>query len=206
MIVAFDLDGTLIDSENAKLTAFASLFVGLPDYEDIVLYNRRNRGVPRKEKFIHICSNIIKVNDVDTEVSLLVERYANKLSECLFHCPPISGICGFLRSMEAPKAVVSSAPKHEIESCLERLGILDCFNYIYGNDHSKESALSKLASIDKSLVYFGDAKADWQAALSVGCAFIRVRSVVCPEQFRGYNGAEIDNYENYDAVSALLRC
>ena len=53
---------------------------------------------------------------------------------------------------------------------------------------------------------FNHAKADWQAALSVGCGFIRVKSAVCPEQFNGYNGAEIDNYENYDAVSALVKC
>lgn len=205
MIAAFDLDGTILDSEKAKLTAFASLFIGSPDYDAIVLYNRENRGVPRHEKFIHICSNIIRVNDVDSEVSLLLKKYANKLTEHLAHCASVSGACGFLRNMEAPKALVSSAPRHEIENCLEKLGILDCFDYIYDSECSKEHALSKLASIDECLIYFGDAKADWQAALSAGCAFIRVKSAVCPEQFSGYIGAEIDNYENYDAVFALVK-
>lgn len=126
--LAFDFDGTIIDSESVKLAAFARLFEGLPQQPLILDYNARNRGIPRREKLEYVCSQILHSPDLNSEVERLLIRYGAALDTAMTGCRPIRGIREFLRSLSCPRFVVSSAPREEIDRQLERFdmaGLID---------------------------------------------------------------------------------
>jgi phosphoglycolate phosphatase-like HAD superfamily hydrolase len=204
LVLAFDMDGVLFDTEGVKLGAFRDAFAPLcrddAQLEQIGGYNAAHRGVPRGEKIRHLLTAVLGESvDLEAEVSA---RYARLLEERLRACGPVGGVPEFLARVAAIRYVVSSAPEGEIRSNLRRHGLSDAFREVYGHPWSKVSALRDLVERHRGarVLFFGDAPVDRDAAAAAGVAFAAVNpnaalaATVCEffDDFSALDRARID--------------
>jgi phosphoglycolate phosphatase-like HAD superfamily hydrolase len=204
LIVAFDMDGTIVDSEATKLSTFASLFVGCSAYEEIVEYNTANRGVPRRVKFEYICQYLVISEDVDQQVDTYLHQYQTSLSTSLNQCKLVKGFRKFIEQLSCQKYVISSAPLGEIEGHLKRLEIIGMFDDIFGFPITKVEALTSLSRNNEKVMYFGDALADYKASEESGADFIGVQSVINPNVFGEREITTIKDFSNTEEINNLL--
>lgn len=170
---AFDLDGVLVDSEVIKIGAWTRAVreVLRPSREvldDLDGYNRAHRGVPRAEKFAYAAAY---VGGDGAAVDDLLQCYARLLASGLSLAPALPGAQEFVQDWPGPRAVVSSAPRREIEEQLHRLSFT-ALEHIYSGDIPKQEALTALSIRYGGVVFFGDAPADAAAAAGAGCNFV----------------------------------
>jgi phosphoglycolate phosphatase-like HAD superfamily hydrolase len=204
LIVAFDMDGTIVDSEVAKLAAFTSLFVGCSVYDEIVKYNAVHRGVPRRVKFEYICRYLLDSEDVNQQVDMYLQQYQTSLSPVLNKCQLIPGFRKFIEQLSCQKYVISSAPLGELKGHLERLEIMGMFDEVFGFPVTKVDALKSLSCNNEKVVYFGDALADHEAAEESGANFIAVYSAINPDVFGEREITTIKDYSNSEDINNLL--
>jgi len=178
-IFVFDVDGVLIDSEKTKLAAFLDAVTGVCNLdpstvEAVALYHMTHQGIPRQMKIEHVVGEIIGGSSEDA--SAVAASYASILAERLPFCPMMRGVEGFLSAASAACYVASSAPVAEIRNILERHNLLSHFSGVYGYPPAKAQTLADLK--DKfspaEVVFFGNAAADWDAALIAGVHFVAV--------------------------------
>ncbi|WP_034271625.1 HAD family hydrolase [Actinospica robiniae] len=177
-VLAFDMDGTLFDTEAVKLASFRDAFAPLcaneAELREVKAYNAAHRGIPRAEKFRHVLAAILK--QPQSRQDEVAERYARLLEDGLGRCRPIAGVEEFVAAASAIRYVVSSAPEAEITKMLAGHGLDAAFHGIYGARSTKAQALAEIRARhhDVRVVYFGDAPADQDAALKAGVEFIAV--------------------------------
>ena len=177
-VLAFDMDGTLFDTEGVKLASFRDAFAPLCADEaqlgQVDAYNGAHRGIPRAEKFQHVLTVILgQPLQLQDELDA---RYADLLEQRLGQCPPIAGLAEFIAAVAAVRYVVSSAPEAEIHRMLTGHGLDGAFHGVFGRRWTKAQALGEICSRhrDEHVVFFGDAPADREAARQAGVAFIAV--------------------------------
>lgn len=202
MAVAFDFDGTIADTDAIKLSVFASLFENLPESDEISAYNRMHRGIPRKTKFEHICAAILKTPTVEASVEAYLTSYEAALEKELFRAQLIPGFRAFAERLTCEKFIVSTAPVGEIGRQLSRLGIEDIFTAISGFPTTKREALRRIGTKYPVDVFFGDARADYEAALSVDVPFVGIASKT---NTRAFEGLSVQVIEDYRDIEGLLR-
>lgn len=178
VIACFDLDGVLVDSEGLKIAAFrlAVQQVLAPPGEvldAIDAYNRRNRGVLRREKFA-VSTELATGRQDETAIRMLLDVYAALLAGGLSRVPPMPGALEFTQGWTGRRALVTSAPRDEAEEHLRRLGFPP-FNDVFTAPTPKSVALRTLAGDGQvPVVFFGDAQADADAAAATSVAFVAV--------------------------------
>jgi phosphoglycolate phosphatase-like HAD superfamily hydrolase len=177
-VLAFDMDGTLFDTEGVKLASFrdalAPLCADASLLEQIDAYNAAHRGIPRAVKFHHVLTVIL--GEPDTRQEEVAARYARLLEHRLEQCPPIAGLEQFIAAVSAVRYVVSSAPEAEIRRMLAGHRLTGVFQGVYGHRWNKAQALAEIAARHRGsrIAFFGDAPADWEAARQAGVAFVAV--------------------------------
>ena len=175
--IVLDMDGVILDSEPIKIAAFASLFSDYPEQLSVVdQYNRTHRGIPRSGKFIHVLTSILGLPAEERDLQILGERYKSVLARELSHVPLVRGIEQFLQLAEFSFFLSSSAPIEEVQSLLQSKALSHYFQAMYGYPCSKAEVLRQLKSQyrEDSIVFFGDAWADYQVAQLAGVRFIGV--------------------------------
>lgn len=175
--VVLDMDGVVLDSESIKLAAFHDLFADYPDHlEAIDQYNRQQRGVPRRQKFDYVLSQIIHLPPGPEILDKLSEQYSQHIRAQMLQAPLVSGVAEFLNQPEFSFYLNSSAPLDEIEQVLAIKGIRQFFKQAFGYPAAKREVLAQLGQ-DYSpghVTFFGDALADFEAAQVAGVDFVGV--------------------------------
>ena len=183
LVLVFDMDGVLLDTEAVKTAAFRDAFAPLCGTDPATLaavdtYNRRHRGVPRALKIAHLTTAVLGLPQPAAAAGAraVTDRYAALLAARLPRCAPVPGLPELLEAVPAVRHVASSAPVAEIEANLRRSGIGHHFTRLYGHPVTKAEALRDIARRHPGAepVFFGDAPADLAAARATGTRFVAV--------------------------------
>ncbi len=172
--VVFDVDGTMVDSEEAIIFAYQSIIFkkyGRYFTEEELL---KGYGVPTLK-------SLERYGFTDIEATM--KDYYKYLIEGFERCKPFEGISELidtLKTMNIPLGVVTSRCGYEIkiDSCLQDL--INKFDAVICSDdtmkHKPEAepllkALDKLGALPSETIYIGDTLFDRQCALNAGVKF-----------------------------------
>lgn len=175
----FTLDGVLVDSEPVKLQSFADACRDVwrlsdDELQSIRVYNARQRGVPRRQKFEFVQRHLVMRGD-NASVVRVLERYAELLEERLPAVPLLPGVRAFLDLVPTRRFVLSAAPEDEVTAQLVRHGIDGAFEALFASAAGKAATLRRItAAVDDPVVFFGDAPSDQAAAVATGVRFVPV--------------------------------
>ncbi|NDY92804.1 HAD family hydrolase [Ideonella sp. TBM-1] len=173
------MDGVLLQSNHIKHDAMLALFdVDAQKKVAIAQYNQAHGGVPRKQKFAHIWTCILS-RPYDAQVERqLAGAYERALEEALSAAPLVEGVDAFIAGSDLPCFVCTAAPEDEASRVLAGRGLLAHFKVVYGGSTTKAQALAQVASgvgrAPERVLFFGDSKADLEAARSAAVRFVGV--------------------------------
>ena len=187
MIIVFDFDGVILDSDLLKFDIFELLF----RYEKkniknkILKYHFKNQGINRKVKFKHISKNILKLDNfkkkaLELEKTFKVE-FKKKIPSCKFSCGAINSL-KFLNKSNIPCYIATGVHQKEINELISKLKIKKFFKNIYGYPKKKDEILriiKKSENVKYSKIYFiGDSMSDFFAAKKRKVNFLGRRTIL----------------------------
>jgi phosphoglycolate phosphatase len=180
MIVAFDLDGTLVDSATdiaRSANELVTILGGQPlDLDAISLMVGDGAGI--------LVARVLGAAGLrpDTPGALhqFLEIYERRLLESTIEYPGTRATLALL----APRvrmAVLTNKPLVHSERVLEGLGLREFFSEVVGGDDPRgkkpdpAALLSIIGSAVGGALYVGDSPVDWNTARNAGCAFAWAR-------------------------------
>ncbi|MDH5730487.1 MAG: HAD hydrolase-like protein [Gammaproteobacteria bacterium] len=179
----FDLDGVLVDSVEVKTQAFYKIYCqyGENIAQRVVDHHRANGGMSRYDKFSYYHKEFLNQEITQEQLDDLAEKFSKIVVEKVIKADEIAGARQFLEKVcyhGFRCAINSATPQKELDPILSQRNILHHFEWVYGSPASKSQnlyTLLKETNLDHGqLVFFGDAKADYNAAKEVGIMFIGV--------------------------------
>lgn len=177
--IVFDFDGTIVESVRTKTEAFRTLFAAYPDQVDrIVALHLEHGGRSRYEKFAMIYRDILAREPRDGEFQELGQRFETLVGEEVVACPFVPGAKAFLDdySRRLPLIIISGTPELELQSIVERRGLMPAFEEVHGSPPGKEEILTQLIKrrgwAASDVLFVGDAMSDWLAASGVQTRFV----------------------------------
>jgi phosphoglycolate phosphatase-like HAD superfamily hydrolase len=179
--LVFDFDGTLVDSNSIKWSAFERCFSDFPDcLGQIMAYCGQYHHTPRWEKFRHVYENILGLPYTPEIETALSKRYVRETTRQIIDAAEVPGATRFLKMVTHghTTAVLSSTPHEILLEILEARDWLNYFKCVQGAPVDKAKWLrefrTKHGLSEKGVVFFGDTQEDADAARRAGCAFIVV--------------------------------
>lgn len=181
MIIAFDLDGTLIDSARDLANSVGELLESygaapLP-FEEVV--TMVGEGAPLLIRRAMDRAGIEP--DAREALARFMQIYDRRL---LDHTIPYPGVREVLaRSVHrGPLAVLTNKPLGPSIGLLESMGLRGFFAKVIGGDsaHGRKPDPAGLRSLqalapNDAMVMVGDSPADWKVAVNAGCPFVFAR-------------------------------
>lgn len=183
--LVFDFDGTLVDSNPIKWSAFEACFAEFPEHRrEILTYCQGRHHIPRWEKFRHVYKQILKLPYSPEIAAALHGRFAAATTRQIIDAPEVPGATRFLlaASSDHITALLSSTPHDTLLHVLEGRGWLDYFQAMQGAPVDKATWLQAFREerklYEQDVVFFGDTPEDASAALAAGCTFVGVANNV----------------------------
>ena len=180
--VVFDCDGVLLDSNRIKAQAFREV-VAMHPAEAVDLfcaYQQANPGLHRRQLFAHFFHEILRDPAADAQTEQAVAAFAARTLAALQSCAAVPGAMELVRRLDAaglPCVVVSAAEAADLALLLGRRGIAGHLKAIRGGDRPKADHIADLLGagvIARPLLYFGDSRADMEAAEASKARFVMV--------------------------------
>lgn len=198
-VLVLDFDGTLVDSNEIKRSAFEKCFAGYPEsFSAIIGYCRGHNHVPRQIKFHHVFENILKLPFTPTTEKEMLDRYAAETTEQVIAADEIPGATPFLKQVFLKKELhlLSSTPHNFLEQILERRGLKKYFKKIQGAPVHKASWLKKFIKENRlnkeEILFIGDSWEDCQSAKDASIEFVAVG-----RELKDKTKYWIDNFEKF---------
>jgi len=178
----FDFDGVIVESEHIKAAAFAALYGehGPGAAETASAYHLANGGISRRKKIRHLHRSLLGVELAADALDALCARFSHLVEDAVVACAWIPGACTVLQMQTGrrPMFVVSGTPHAELQRIVGRRAIAHHFTEVHGSPPDKTTTVSSILDrhrLDpRSVLFVGDALADWQAARNTGTRFIGV--------------------------------
>lgn len=184
--VAFDFDGTLVQSNGIKRQAYYEVARRLGDVSDIVDWALSECSGDRRAVLGAIVEKAAETGKLPRPGSrpwtdLLVEKYSEICEDAIVACPVVPGAIEALDALRLQGKrlfVNSSTPLAPLGAVLRRRSMVGYFCGIYGSEGTKPGnlrlALSSVGAGAEEMVFVGDNEVDLAAAQEVGCHFIGV--------------------------------
>jgi HAD superfamily hydrolase (TIGR01549 family) len=178
--IAFDFDGVLVESVDVKTRAYAYLFkeYGQDVVSKVVDYHIKNGGVSRFVKLRTIYDKILKESLSENKFDSLSEQFSSIVVDAVVAAPWVEGAQEFLQKNKNRYLyfIVSGTPQEELELIVQRRQMGQYFCAVLGSPKNKvdlfHEFLPRLNLTPKETVFVGDAETDWNAAKTIGLAFL----------------------------------
>lgn len=179
--IAFDFDGTLVDSNHIKTTIFfevAEAFAGDPSAMHDVLRETRGDRFEIFRMFVARSSRL-EVPQAADPAAVLAGEYTRRCEQAIAACPAIPGAIQLLDALHRHgllTAVVSATPHAALEAVIARRGWRPRFAHVLGSAVDKAASLRQLACQSglgpREILMVGDRQVDKAGAETFGCAFV----------------------------------
>jgi HAD superfamily hydrolase (TIGR01509 family) len=182
--VLFDIDGTLVDSNDAHAHAWVEAFASENihvDFKDV----RRAIGMGG-DKLMPTVAGITEDSPVGERVAKRrQEIFKKKFLPQLRPFPGARELALALKQRGLTEVAASSAKKEELKALLEKAGVADLLDAATSSDDAEESkpdpdivhaALKRAKARPEDAVMIGDTPYDVEAASKAGVAVIALRS------------------------------
>ena len=178
--IAFDFDGTLVNSNGLKRKAFFQVLEGILSETELDKLIRENTHLDRHG----IVEFAVKAGSrTDLNIEELVVQYTKLVHDQVVAAdlmPGVDRVEGELWS-HYPCAVISATPDSALEDILQEKRWLQHFDYVVGSGVEKHRALKifseKVAVPLDRILMVGDQKNDQEAAAAAGTQFYAVGDV-----------------------------
>ncbi len=182
-LVVFDFDGVLADSVEVKTEAFARLYepYGADVVAQVISHHRNHGGMSRFEKFKFYHREFIGESLDEHGLVALADAFSSLVKQAVVDAPEIPGAKAALQNLcnrGITCAVNSGTPQQEMIDIVKQRSWAEFFVKVYGAPASKKENLEKIiedcAVTVGQTIFFGDARSDLEAAVSLKVDFIGV--------------------------------
>ena len=177
--IAFDFDGTLIESIEMKTNAFEELFSDYPgSWEEIKEYHLQNEGISREVKIPYIYKNFLKAPLSVEKEKEMVKSYSDLVYEQMLTIPLVIGAAELFSADRGSQKqfIASGTPEWELKLIFDQRDIAKYFDGVYGAPASKEEIVRKFSSDTgiptEEMLFVGDAQSDYEASRVCGMDFV----------------------------------
>lgn len=178
--IIFDFDGVLVESVDVKTKAFASLYseYGQDVVSKVILYHLEHSGISRFVKFHYYHETLLNKDLSPDEEALLGERFSKIVEDAVVQACWVEGAMHFLTNHYRllPLFVASGTPQQELERIIMRRSMEHFFRSVHGTPSTKgeiiQAIIQKHGFDRQRMLMVGDARADYEGAMSAGVNFI----------------------------------
>ena len=199
--IAFDFDGTLVDSNAAKRRAFYDVLLPLGLAESQIDGIFRDSPDADRHGIMAEAAGLLRQVGVEINPGDLADQYGIAALKAQVSAPELPGAALLLESLCGKMSLYlnSATPEAALRQAIEARGWGDFFHGIYGRPSDKTGILLRIAEREdlppSDILMVGDNEADEQAARKVGCAFVATGSLTCPAY-----GERVENLMDIPAV------
>jgi phosphoglycolate phosphatase len=177
--VAFDFDGTLVESNAIKRGTYFEVLEGVSGATGAL--ERTLRENPRADRTGILAKAREAVVREGAEVASLKDLVAAYSSICerrVIECASLPGAPEALEALHPTHALylASATPEDALERVVAGRGWSQLFRGVYGGPRSKPENLTRIAEREclskEQMLYVGDGVVDRDAAVAFGCAFL----------------------------------
>jgi HAD superfamily hydrolase (TIGR01509 family) len=208
----FDVDGTLVDTDPVHIIAFNEICRPHGVEVDEETYRSTVSGCINPVIFADLLPHV-PASDY-AGLSWEKEARFRELATVLHPVPGLIAVLDWARSVDLPCALVSNAPRENVEFVIDSIGVRDYFRAMILSDdlpHAKPHPLPYLTGLEKLggaanvSVAFEDSKSGVQAASAAKLGVVGVTTSIAPDVLKA-NGATITVPDYTDAaLMAFIR-
>jgi HAD superfamily hydrolase (TIGR01549 family) len=213
--IFFDFDGVLAESVEVKTQAFRKLYLpyGEEIAQNVVNHHLQNGGISRFEKFKIYHQEWLNVQLDNIGMEKITLQFSNFVLEGVVNSTEVKGAFDFLEQNKEnfQYYIITGTPTEEMKIILEKRN-MDCFfKGVYGSPTKKtewsEYIIGKEGLDRKSIVFIGDALADYEAAQNSSINFILRETEENLSLFNFFSGQRIkDITELAQAINNISAC
>jgi phosphoglycolate phosphatase-like HAD superfamily hydrolase len=177
--IIFDFDGVILESGNIKTEAFLELFSAYPQHREAILnYHLANLGLSRFDKFDWIYRELLGQPLGEIECAKLGDSFSAIVLDKVLNCSFVPGALETLQALrgQLPMFVASGTPQAELDLIVERRGLAQYFDRVWGSPSKKaqiiEQVLGEYHLPREQVLFIGDGSSDYEAASKAGILFV----------------------------------
>ena len=178
--IIFDFDGVIINSLDAKNSAFKSLFknYGKKFQKKVEHFHNQNLGISRYVKIKRIYQELLNKNINNKFIDKLADNFSKIVFKKVIKSRLNYGVIKFLKKKQFKYDffIASATPDDELKSIIKNKRITKYFKNIYGTPMTKEKIIDKIIKNykykKKELVFIGDSKHDLISSQKANIKFI----------------------------------
>lgn len=175
--VFFDLDGTLVDTNELKLNAMRESLSDLAGAKDFLQHFKENFGWTREKHFDYLCHAFVAGDQQKTlSYRTRYEHYLMANKQHIKFCQGARELLAFLKRNHIGMSVVTGADQNDARELLRRKCVDHYMDEILGSPNIKSISIGQILLsqnlLSKDCVLVGDSANDLEAAAANNIDFI----------------------------------
>ena len=201
--IIFDFDGVIAESVQVKTDAFAEIYknYGSDIVKKVVEHHEYNGGMSRFEKIKFYHESFLDKNITEEEIMDFANQFSDLVVEKVIAAPYVSGAFEYIqKSYKKYKLFISTGtPTEEMIQILKGRKIDHYFSDVFGSPDKKTIHINNIRSRyglkSNELIYYGDSKSDFDAAVNANIAFVLIKNSFDKKLTDTYRGEIINNFK-----------